>query len=274
MAVTQTRVRLPAAVRRQPWRLSDDGYRTARRIVNGVVLAAVVAFIFWQLRPDLLFANTTPAGGDTGSHVWGPAFLRDHLLPHGRISGWTPDWYDGFPALTFYFPLPSLVIVVLGWLIPYNIAFKLVTVLGVVSLPLAAYAFGRLTNMRFPGPALLSVATLPFLFDRTFTIYGGNIPSTLAGEFAFSISLSLALVFLGVLARGLETGKHRALAAVLLAVTGLCHMIPTLFALAGVVVIFLLGPLTGPRGRQRMRYVMTVLPVAGMLVAFWALPFL
>jgi len=51
-------------------------------------------------------------------------------------------------------------------------------------------------------------------------------------------------------------------------------MIPTLFALAGVVVIFLLGPLTGPRGRQRMRYVMTVLPVAGMLVAFWALPFL
>src|SRR5438552_2381949 len=204
---------------------------------------------------------------DTGAHVWGPAYLRDHLLPHGRLSGWTPDWYDGFPALTFYFPLPSLAIVVLGWLIPYNIAFKLVTVAGVLSLPVAAYAFGRLTRMRFPGPAMLAVATLPFLFDRSFTIYGGNIPSTLAGEFAFSISLSLALVFLGVLTRGLDTGRHRALAAVLLAVTGLCHMIPTLFALAAAAVIFLAGPLTGPRGRQRLRYVATVLPVAGMLVA-------
>ena len=72
-----------------------------------------------------------------------------------------------------------------------------------------------------------------FLFDRNFTIYGGNIASTLAGEFAFSISLSLALLYLGVVIRGLRTGKHRALAAVLLALTGLCHLIPAFFALDG-----------------------------------------
>src|SRR5947209_1619532 len=164
MAATQT-LSAPAPARPPLRRLSDDEYRLAKRILTGAVLAAIVGFVFWQLRPDLLFANTTTAGGDTGAHVWGPAYLRDHLLPHGRISGWTPDWYDGFPALTFYFPLPSLAIVVLGWLIPYNVAFKLVTVAGVLSLPLAAYAFGRLTRMRFPGPALLAVATLPFLFD-------------------------------------------------------------------------------------------------------------
>ena len=70
-----------------------------------------------------------------------------------------------------------------------------------------------------------------FLFDRNFTIYGGNIASTLAGEFAFSISLSLALLYLGVVIRGLRTGQHRALAAVLLALTGLCHLIPAFFAL-------------------------------------------
>ena len=87
--------------------------------------------------------------------------------------------------------------------------------------------------MRFPGPALLAVATVPFLFDRGFTIYGGNIASTLAGEFSFSISLSLALVFLGVVARGLDTGRNRALAAVLLALTGLSHLLPTLFAVVG-----------------------------------------
>ena len=83
---------------------------------------------------------------------------------------------------------------------------------------------------------MLAVATLPFLFYRGFTIYGGNIPSTLAGEFAFSISLSLALLYLGVVFKGLETGRYRALAAVLLALTGLCHIIPAFWALGATAV--------------------------------------
>ena len=73
--------------------------------------------------------------------------------------------------------------------------------------PLCAYAFGRLADLPFPGPALLSVASVLFLFDRNFTIYGGNVASTLAGEFAFSISLSLALLYLGVV---IARAAHRA----------------------------------------------------------------
>ena len=176
-------------------------------LVTVAVLAAAVVFVFVQLQPHLLFRNNTPAGGDMGAHVWGPAFLRDHLLPHGRLSGWAPDWYAGFPALTFYFPLPSLLIVALDVVLPYGVAFKLVTALGLLALPVAAWAFGRLSGMRFPGPVLFGIATLPFMFDRFHTIYGGNVPATMAGEFAFSISLAVGLVFLGVLARGLETGR-------------------------------------------------------------------
>jgi hypothetical protein len=236
-------------------------------ITFGVVVAAVV-FTLAQLQPGLLIAHTTPAGGDTGSHVWGPAFLRDHLLPKARISGWAPDWYDGFPAYMFYFPLPAVLIALLSFVLPYGVAFKLVTVLGVLTLPVAAWAFGRLSGMRFPGPALLAVATVPFLFDRGFTIYGGNIASTLAGEFAFSISLSLALLFLGVVARGLETGRHRALAGVLLALTGLCHLLPTVFAVVGACVLYLLRP-----GRRRIVFLGGALGVGALLAAFWSVPF-
>ena len=153
----------------------------------------------------------------------------------------------------------AVVVAVGGVELPYGTAFKLVTVLGVVTLPLCAYAFGRLADLPFPGPALLSVASVLFLFDRNFTIYGGNVASTLAGEFAFSISLSLSLLYLGVVMRGLRTGKHRALAAVLLALTGLCHLIPAFFALAGTVVIALLR-------RPALRtlvWLACVLPVAG-----------
>ena len=85
-------------------------------------------------------------------------------------------------------------------------------------------------------PACLAAATLPFLFEPSFTIYGGNLLSTLAGEFSFSLSLSIGLLFLGVVCRGLRTGRYRVLAGVLFAVTLLCHLIPALFVGAGAVV--------------------------------------
>ena len=289
--------------------------RFVRRTVDWVVVATCAVFVFVNLHPDQILSSAVPAGGDMGAHVWGPAFLRDHLLPEGRIAGWTPDWYAGFPAYQFYMVVPSLLIVALdvglfggwsmviplaaaaglvfastrvgaGWRtwalvalavvvavggveLPYGTAFKLVTVLGLLSLPVAAYAFGRLADLPFPGPALLAVASVLFLFDRNFTIYGGNVASTLAGEFAFSISLSLALLYLGVAIRGLRTGQHRALAAVLLALTGLCHLIPALFALSGTVVIALLRR----PALRTLKWLASVLPVGGLISAFWVLPF-
>ena len=234
-----------------------------------IAVAGVTAFVFWQLKPNLLFLNSTPSGGDMGAHVWAPAYMRDHLLHHGRLTGWTPDWYAGFPAFTFYFPLPSLLIVVLNAFLPYGVAFKLVTVLGVVALPVCAYAFARMIGLRGAAPACVGVLMVPYLFERSYTIYGGNIASTLAGEFSFSISLALALLFLGVLARGLRTGRHRGLAAVLLAATGLCHLLPTLFAIGGAVILVLLH-----FDRRRLRYAIPVFIVGAMLGAFWWLPFL
>ena len=132
-----------------------------------------------------------------GAHVALPAFLKSNLLNHGQVTGWDPGWYDGFPLYTFYFPLPGLVTVLLNGFFTYDVAFKLVTVLGSLLLPLCAWAFGRLAGLRDPGPACLAAATLPFLFEPSFSIYGGNLLSTLAGEFSFSLSLSLSLLFLG-----------------------------------------------------------------------------
>lgn len=243
--------------------------RSPEQLITFGIVAAAAVFVFSQLHPELILADTTAAGGDMGAHVWGPAHLRDHLLPNFRITGWANDWYAGFPALWFYFPLPSLMIVILDVVLPYNVAFKLVTVAGVVAMPVCAWAFGKLMGMRFPGPPLLALATLPFLFDRYFTIYGGNIPSTLAGEFSFSISLSMALLFLGFVGRGLDTGKHRGTAAVLLAVTGLCHLLPTIFAVVGALLLLLLRP-----GKVRAQFLGMILGVGALLAAFWSFPFL
>lgn len=252
----------------------DAGRRwsSTETVVGVAMVALAVLLTVSQLEPGLLLTDTTPAGGDMGAHVWGPAYLRDTLLPQGRLAGWAPDWYAGFPAYHFYMVVPSLLIVALDLVAPYEVAFKLVSVLGIATLPVAAWALGRLTRLPFPGPPLLAVAAVGFLFDRSFSIYGGNIASTLAGEFAFSISLSLAVVYVGVLLRGLETGRHRAAAAVLLALCALCHVIPAIFAVVATGVALVLRAGTS-RWRDRLRWVLPTGIVGAALTGFWTLPF-
>jgi uncharacterized membrane protein len=104
-----------------------------------LTLAGISLVIFIVMNPWWIVSSTTPTGGDMGAHVFGPAYLRDHLLPEGRILGWSNDWFAGFPAFYFYFPLPSLTIVLLDLVMPYGVAFKLVTVIGLLATPPAAY---------------------------------------------------------------------------------------------------------------------------------------
>ena len=270
-----------------------------------IVAVACALFVFVQLRPDLLFTNTTPAGGDMGAHVWGPAYLRDHLLGQGRLTGWTPDWYAGFPAYHFYMVIPSLAIVALNggfgavvWVpvaaaligasfyftrgmanarhlqlaavvvailllgIPYGVAFKLVSVSGLVAFPLAAWLMGRLARAPEPIPAFLAVAAMIFLFDTNFTIYGGNIASTLAGEFAFSISLSLTLVAIGLTIRGMEDGTWRARAAIVIALVALTHLIPVFFMIVALVAVVVMGQGVPRLWPIAVGVAMALLPVA------------
>jgi hypothetical protein len=235
---------------------------------TGFVTTAVASLYVWfTLQPDLLLANTTANGGDTGAHVWWPAYLRDHILPKWRLTGWAPDWYAGFPAGVFYFPLPSLLIVALDVFLPYNVAFKLVTVLGPVMLPVAAYSFARGIGARWPGPPLFAVATLPFLFYTGYTIWGGNLASNLAGEFSFTIALALGLFFLGSLARALDDRKSLAVPAALLAATVMSHLIVAVFVAVGAIVIWLQR-----RPLRNLPVATAVAVVAFLLSAIWTVP--
>jgi hypothetical protein len=209
--------------------------RWAPAVATFVAVAGVVGVILWQLHPNLLLSGSTTTGGDTGAHYMMPAYFTSHLFPH--LTGWDPSWYDGYPDYTFYFVLPDVLVALASHVISYNVAFKLATALGSVLLPVTAWAAGRLFGLRPPVPAVLATATLPFLFTYSYTIYGGNLFSTLAGEYAYSLSLALALLFLGLFARGIRVGRHRGWAAVVLALCILAHIVPGMFALVGAVLL-------------------------------------
>ena len=344
-------------------------------VLVGAVVALMTAFLVANLRPWLWFTDTTPTGGDLGAHVWAPAYLRDVLIGELRLTGWTHDWYAGFPAFTFYMVVPSLLVVVVDaglglheavfahlavalaagaaalvvarragrsagqcWAIalvvagvagaaklfvdapaadralaalllpaavawcawyglrrrprwragasvaaallalvvvpmPYGVSLKLVTIAGVVVLPAAVWAMTRLGGIGAEGQALASVATLLFLFDRSFNIYGGNLMSTMAGEFAYSLGLATAVLYIGVAVRGMQTDRHRILAGALLALTGLMHLFSAFFALAAVAALLLVLPWRAAEWRRRLVWTVSSGALAAALSAWWVLPF-
>ncbi len=234
------------------------------RWVPAVVLSLASLAVLAVLQIDLLFTASTPNGGDMGAHVLGPAILRDQLLPNGRIMGWSDAWFAGFPAFYFYFPLPSLTIVLLDLVLPYGVAFKLVTVAGVAGIPWGAYVLAHALAKSRIVATTVGAASTGFVFLESFSIFGGNIPSTLAGEFSFAWSVALGLVFLGYAIRATE-GEEGAVAkaSLALAATALSHIIPTMiFVLASL-------PLLVQFGYRKL------VPIWGwgfLVSAFWSVP--
>ena len=229
-----------------------------------------MAFVAWKLHPGLLITPTITTGGDTASHYYTAWWLRHELLPAGRISGWVPGNYAGFPLFQVYFPLPFVLMAVLSLATGLPAAFKLVTVAGLIGLPLAAYACFRLLGFVFPAPALAAVFTLPFLFHEADSMWGANVGSTLAGEITYSFGTALLLVFAGTLYRGATSGRWWVGNAALLAAVGLSHAYTLLVAAALGAYLTLFHPV----GRRALPYLLKVAALAFGLMGFWAVPLL
>ena len=154
-----------------------------------------------------------------------------------------------------------------------QVASSLVVVLGVLALPvtcwgafrvlrlLAGPAAGRLRGLRVP-------VHVPGHPDPAVPRSGdGNIASTMAGEFPFSISFALLPLAMAVLWRVCEDGKGwRAAAA---RQHGLSHILTTIVLVLGATGLLLRRPLSAAlTSFQRLAL---VLGVAFCLTAFWGL---
>ena len=239
-----------------------------KKLSTIIAVAGPTIFLLLALHPNLILRNNTPTGGDMGAHVWAPAYLRDYLLSNFKLSGWSMDWYSGLPIYRFYMVVPALMIVLLDVVLPYGIAIKIIAVIGILALPYTTWLFGRFAKFAYPLPELFAIAATIFLFDESFTIYGGNIASTMAGEFSFSISLSLAMLGFALLAKGLDTGKYRVLAAIIISLSALSHGIVLLFVFGGAALMLVVW-----NKRESLQFGAKVIALAVLLSSFWVLPF-
>ncbi len=248
--------------------MTDKQAEIRKHIVDTATLLFLFFFLLSYFEPHLLFSSSITTGGDTGSHYYTAQYVKDVLLPKGKISGWCQGNLAGFPILQNYFPLPFFLMAALSWLIPLQIAFKLVTVLGIFLLPFCTYLFFRFLRLPFPVPVIGAVFSVAFLFMDGNSMWGGNIPSTLAGTFCYSLGFAIAVLWIGLLYRTIYEDRSFVTPAFLLAATGLCHGYTLLFAVfASCFFLF-----TKQHFSHHLKILLKVHITAFLLMGFWLIP--
>lgn len=186
-------------------------------------------------------------------------------MPAGYLLDWSHQWFAGYPSLYFYFPLPALAIAFLTLLLPLEIAAKLFAVAAPAFLPLVTYLFVTRWGFSRLHGVLAAVAAVASLSMTSQYIYGGNVLSSIIGEYSFAVGLLAAVGYLTVLARA-ERQNVLVPLSVLAAVTALSHLIPTIFAV--------LSSGAALRGARARRQVVLSWAIGFGLSAFWSVPFL
>ena len=192
---------------------------------NKIATVFPFAILLIFLRIDLILLNTLPTGGDMGAHIVPTKFFVEELFYNFKISGWSNDWFAGYPAYYFYFPLPPSIVAILNIILPFNVSFKIMVLIALVLLvvsieKLINFKIGTLSYIGFAGGLL-------YLLTESFTIFGGNLASSLAGQYSFTYSLAFANLSIYYISNNLI--KHSVIkGSAFLGLSLLSHIIPFL----------------------------------------------
>ncbi|TSA19158.1 MAG: hypothetical protein D4R74_00180, partial [Betaproteobacteria bacterium] len=207
--------------------------------LEGLFVMGAGALVANTLGIAFLNSPNWPTGGDAASHLLYAWLYADSLLLSGKFLPWVPEVFGGLPFLSYYFPLPFIVIALLSKLVGVAVAFKWGSFLAAMLLPGAVFvASRRWLGMSRTAALFAGIGALAFLLHEQNSIWGGNLLSTLAGEFAYSYGLLLAILTMIAWLRAVQSGRGWLLPALLEAATGFSHGFPLL--LVGFSTAFLL----------------------------------
>ena len=105
----------------------------------------IVLFVCWLHYDLVLWA--IPATGDHMIHLYKGWHMAEHMLPSGRLTGWSNMAFAGYPAGVYYPILGDLLIAatryvtfgLLSWERTYALAFLFL----LIAMPLSVYAVTR-----------------------------------------------------------------------------------------------------------------------------------
>lgn len=237
---------------------------------------ASLLLLGWSLYP--LLHNKILPGWDTTPHFYLLTKMVE-FMKMGRITGYDTLWFGGFPAFTFYGPLPYVIMALLflgsGGLIGIALAFNLF-IFALPFLFLAAlYYTGRIWFGKNAGPLILIFGSFFLTTVREYAYVGTGINSMIAiGLFSSFFALCLMIFFLGVMRKSLKNQeipgqlKYLIWGAILLSMLLLTHAMTTLFTL------LLLGIFTLMNWKKFWKSAMIMGFGALILSSWWLIPFL
>ena len=190
---------------------------------NLLIKVALGSLLIIFLRIELVFSDLLPTGGDMGAHVVPTKFFITELFNNLKLSGWSQDWFAGYPVYYFYFPLPPIITSLLNFLFPFSISFKTMVLISQVLLVVSIEMLMRKKSKVFSfygfGVGLL------YLLTESFTIFGGNLASSLAGQYSFTYSIAFGNLSIFYLVKS-KYKFSMEIAALLIGLSALSHLIP------------------------------------------------
>lgn len=197
----------------------------------GAVFVTLVAAVLVALTLGIGFLNSSnwPTGGDAASHLLYVWLYAEDLLFSGYITPWVPEVFGGLPFLSYYFPLPFIVMALLSKVIGVASAFKWGSFLAAMLLPGAVFAGSRYwLRLSWLAALFAALGALSFVLHEQNSIWGGNLLSTLAGEFSYSYGILFTVLSMMAWVRAVSLGRGWVLAALLEAASGFSHGFPLL----------------------------------------------
>lgn len=235
--------------------------------IGGAALVALTAWLISHASPQLWWERTWSTGGDVASQVFYARIFMEWFP--GKISGWLPESFAGFPAFTFYFPFPFILSALFALPFGEQIGFKLASMLAAFLLPAGTYIMGALWRWPVTTRLLAATGAAAFVVAEVTSIWGGNALAQLAGEFAYSWGMLHTTLFWGLLALALRRGgRWWLLAGIWEAIVAISHGYALLIAGFGAF-LFLL------HSRQPWRDLFLILRVhtlAFLLIGLWLMP--
>jgi len=190
---------------------------------NLFIKVALGSLLLIFLRIELVFSDLLPTGGDMGAHIVPTKFFVTELFNNFKLSGWSQDWFAGYPVYYFYFPLPPIITSLLNILFPFSISFKTMVIISQVLLVVSIEMLMRKKSKVFSfygfGVGLL------YLLTESFTIFGGNLASSLAGQYSFTYSIAFGNLSIFYLIKS-KYKYSMEIAALLIGLSALSHLIP------------------------------------------------
>jgi hypothetical protein len=190
------------------------------------------------------------------------------------LDPWVSEWALGYPVWRSYQPLPHLLAAACLRLAEpvadHATTFAWLQYLLLVLLPASVYAGSRLLGLGPTASGLGSLLALAPAAAGELGGYGlgyGAFVWRGSGLYTQLVALHGLALGLGLGARALDTGRHRATAALLLALTALSHIVFGYVAFVSAALLALVGP-AGGRSRRLLRLATIALPALALLAWF------